>query len=404
MPASSRTAHWQRLSTHLVARPVWTLLPVLTLCTWAALHIPALQNDPAPERLVAADPVLQANAKALTQSFEVPGPALLLLVHSRQLLTDDNLAYLHALTQRMQAWPWIDQVQSITTTPLARRESAASTGAPADSLEALEAELNAEADDSGALALNAGQSAALAAFAETHPRRFPAGIDTLLEELTERPLKTTPAAHATDKLTPQAAAALRHRLTHSDQLDGRLIDRAHHTALIVAPLKGGDASAANLQAHMPQIEALLRHQPPPAGVQVTPAGLPYLRAAMVQYMRADRQLLIPLTLLLCTALLWWSFRWWPAVVLPLVVVGLSTLAWVGGMAWVQEPMNVLSNVIPPLLIIIGISDSIHLIARYREALGRGRGQQDAAAEALRTMAAACLLTSLFAVSWAEPPT
>jgi len=57
-------------------------------------------------------------------------------------------------------------------------------------------------------------------------------------------------------------------------------------------------------------------------------------------------------------------------------------------------MNVINNIIPSLLIIIGICDSIHLIGRYREELARGKPKLAAARATLKSMAVACLLTSV----------
>jgi predicted RND superfamily exporter protein len=65
------------------------------------------------------------------------------------------------------------------------------------------------------------------------------------------------------------------------------------------------------------------------------------------------------------------------------------------MAWVGEPLTILSNVIPTLLIIIALADSVHIIARWIQEAKRGKGtsSEEAARRALRTMAVACFLTS-----------
>ena len=68
-----------------------------------------------------------------------------------------------------------------------------------------------------------------------------------------------------------------------------------------------------------------------------------------------------ITLLVCFVLLYVSFRWGPGTFLPVVAVGISALMVIGCMAVAGETMNVVNNIIPPLLIIIGVSDSIHLI-------------------------------------------
>ncbi|UCH28506.1 MAG: MMPL family transporter, partial [Myxococcales bacterium] len=76
--------------------------------------------------------------------------------------------------------------------------------------------------------------------------------------------------------------------------------------------------------------------------------------------------LIPLTVIVCLLLLSISFRWAAGVFLPLGAVAITALVTVGGMGLFGEPMNILNNVIVPLLIIIGISDATHLVQRYRD--------------------------------------
>ena len=64
-----------------------------------------------------------------------------------------------------------------------------------------------------------------------------------------------------------------------------------------------------------------------------------------------------------------------------------------------EPMNILNNVIVPLLIIIGISDATHLIQRYRDEVAADDGssgddvRKAAGKRTVRAIAVAVLLTS-----------
>ncbi|HHH31138.1 MAG TPA: hypothetical protein ENK57_22705, partial [Polyangiaceae bacterium] len=80
--------------------------------------------------------------------------------------------------------------------------------------------------------------------------------------------------------------------------------------------------------------------------------------------------------------------------LPVLAVGISAVIVIGTMAMVGETMNVLNNIVPPLLIIIGVSDSIHLIGRYREELEHTDSKIEAARNTVRAMAVACFLTSV----------
>ncbi len=58
-----------------------------------------------------------------------------------------------------------------------------------------------------------------------------------------------------------------------------------------------------------------------------------------------------------------------------------------------EPMNILNNIIVPLLIIIGISDATHLVQRYRDEMKEDQDAREAGQRTVRTMAIAVMLTS-----------
>jgi predicted RND superfamily exporter protein len=76
-------------------------------------------------------------------------------------------------------------------------------------------------------------------------------------------------------------------------------------------------------------------------------------------------------------------------------VAITALVTVGGMGLFGEPMNILNNVIVPLLIIIGISDATHLIQRYRDEVHADDDPDRKAAgrRTVRAIAVACMLTS-----------
>jgi predicted RND superfamily exporter protein len=134
---------------------------------------------------------------------------------------------------------------------------------------------------------------------------------------------------------------------------------------------------------------------PPRGASVRIAGLPYLRSTIVSEMRHDQVILVPLTVLICGILMFLSMRWLPGVILPLVAVAFCAVQVVGGMALGGIAMNVLNNIIPPLLIIVGISDAIHLVERYREEMVRNQGDKKKAIhKAVVSMTVAGLITSL----------
>jgi hypothetical protein len=253
-----------------------------------------------------------------------------------------------------------------------------------DALDEADGEANAQGD------LEDDVFNALLDIIESDPERFPDGIAKVGPALSAE-LRTDPIVEGTE-VTEEEAAELASAIAGNPLLVGRLIDEDHTVAGIALQLP--ELGPREMRKAMDELRAGLE-LPEFQDIQLHVGGLPYLRSVIVSKMREDNLRLIPLTLAVCLALLMLSFRWVPGVLLPFGAVAITTLVTLGGMALVGEPMNILNNVIPPLLIIIGISDATHLIQRYRDEVSDDEDADRRAAgrRTVRAMAVACMLTS-----------
>lgn len=218
------------------------------------------------------------------------------------------------------------------------------------------------------------------------PRAGPADVDGNVSEL----LVDSLVEGAT--VEQEELEALTEALEHSSLLEGTLISDSRRLAIIAVFLADGYSDLANLAPAIEDIESVMQLSLP-TGTTAEIGGLANIRVYMVERFRRDQSILIPISMLICALCLLLSFRWWPATILPTVGVGLAGTVVLAGMALVQEPFNIINQVVPTLMIVIGISDAIHLVSRYLEELTVKGDRVKAAAETVHTMAAACFLTS-----------
>jgi predicted RND superfamily exporter protein len=83
-----------------------------------------------------------------------------------------------------------------------------------------------------------------------------------------------------------------------------------------------------------------------------------------------------------------------AVVVVISGPALGVLWTVGLLAAVGEPLNLVNSVIFPLVLVIGLTDSVHLMFHVRRQRSLGSPRVAAVAAAIRHVGAACVLTSL----------
>jgi predicted RND superfamily exporter protein len=102
-----------------------------------------------------------------------------------------------------------------------------------------------------------------------------------------------------------------------------------------------------------------------------------------QMMMRDVQIFLSLSLAAIAAVLFVLFRRISAVVLPLGVVSLSLVATLGIQATIGIPASVSNQVVPPLLLAVGVCGAIHLLTLVYRELAAGESRENAIAAALR---------------------
>jgi len=120
-----------------------------------------------------------------------------------------------------------------------------------------------------------------------------------------------------------------------------------------------------------------------------------------QALAADSARLTPLMIALVAIVVWVLFRSWQAVVATLATVGLSTLWTMGFMGMLGWPQNAITETIAPLILVMALSDSVHLLSRHAQVREQGipipeagAGRTAAMLEAARQAGAPCLITTL----------
>ncbi|MBU0488313.1 MAG: MMPL family transporter [Bacteroidetes bacterium] len=100
------------------------------------------------------------------------------------------------------------------------------------------------------------------------------------------------------------------------------------------------------------------------GIQVHYSGLPYIRTVTTQMVSRELQIFIILALLICALILLAFFRSGQAVFFPMIVVGLCVVWVMGTIAILGYKITILTGILPPLMVVIGIENCIHILNKY----------------------------------------
>ncbi len=94
------------------------------------------------------------------------------------------------------------------------------------------------------------------------------------------------------------------------------------------------------------------------------SGVPYVNKKFNDYIKADLRRSIPLVLLVITLVLYYNFRSFRGIILPLATLGMAEIWTLGLMGHLGYKMTSVGGTLPPLLMAIGSSYSIHILNQY----------------------------------------
>ena len=103
--------------------------------------------------------------------------------------------------------------------------------------------------------------------------------------------------------------------------------------------------------------------------------------------------IIPLMLALVAVILLVLFRSWLPATISLAAVGLAVVWTFGLLGWLRWPLNSLTSALAPLILVIGVCDAIHVLARFAAEEVTGRSEERVLA-ACSEVGPTCTLTTL----------
>jgi uncharacterized protein len=192
-------------------------------------------------------------------------------------------------------------------------------------------------------------------------------------------------------VSADTAEVLRDRLAQTEMPFGSLVSKDYKMAAELVVFDATQQDFAAMEKMVKNVDETLARFPVPNGYRTIVSGLPVLRVGIVRDLGKDQTRLMPLAGILYLITLALVFRSISGSMLPLFAVGQGLIWTFGVMALWGQPLNIVSNILPCMLLINGVSNSIHVLTRYsEEAVHPGTTRRDASRRTIRQMLVACL--------------
>jgi len=165
--------------------------------------------------------------------------------------------------------------------------------------------------------------------------------------------------------------ALEARLRANDLVFGNVLAEDFTAAATIALLGNDSTDSESLAA----VEAVIAANPGPEVVSI--GGMPDVRTRVSEDIRSDMQMFVPIGLVIILGFLYVCFRQIRGVILPFLVVVMSTIVAMGTIPLMGWKVQMVTVILPVILLAVANDYGIHLMAKYQEENVPGRDRSKA---------------------------
>ena len=133
-------------------------------------------------------------------------------------------------------------------------------------------------------------------------------------------------------------------------------------------------------------------------VQLRYSGLPYTRTRIAEMVRAEIGLFILMAALVTAFILYLFFRSFKVVIISMTVVGIGVVWAMGTVVLLGYQMSILTSMIPPLIIVIGIPNCVFLLNKFHTEFQNHKNKIKALQRIIQKIGNATFLTNLTTAS------
>jgi len=164
--------------------------------------------------------------------------------------------------------------------------------------------------------------------------------------------------------TQQAVDSIKNIIYNLKLYDGRLFNKKTDVSLMMITLEKG---FLNSKARIPLIKHLkdrIDEYGNKYNIEIHYSGLPYIRTVTSKMIQNELLFFVFLSLVIASILLFILFRTGRAVLFAMIVVIVAVIWALGFIVLLGYKITILTGIIPPLIIVIGVENSIFLLNKY----------------------------------------
>ncbi|MGC1240241.1 MAG: efflux RND transporter permease subunit [Chryseosolibacter sp.] len=124
------------------------------------------------------------------------------------------------------------------------------------------------------------------------------------------------------------------------------------------------------------------------------AGLPFIRTVVTNQVRREMKIFLIASVLITGLIMFLFFRSSRAVIFSMIIIGIVVVWTVGTLALFGYKITLLTGLIPPVIVTIGITNAIYLLNKYHLEFAKSHNKLQAISAVVNKMGLATFLTNL----------
>lgn len=175
---------------------------------------------------------------------------------------------------------------------------------------------------------------------------------------------------------------------------GILYNDSTHTFVMGITINEKLMNSRNREGLIQQIVDLSQAFSDKYKVEVHHSGLPYTRTVIAKKIREELRMFVLLALLVTAIIMYLFFRSFKIVMFSMLVVSMAVVWALGSIVLMGYQITIISGMIPPLIIVIGIPNCIYLLNKFQQEYAHHGNKIMALQRVIRRIGNAAFMTNL----------
>ncbi|MFN8235641.1 MAG: MMPL family transporter [Bacteroidia bacterium] len=188
--------------------------------------------------------------------------------------------------------------------------------------------------------------------------------------------------------------SIKNRIDELPFYDGLILNRETHATVMAITFRKKDLDSK----HRIDIVNEIKKEADAFGrlhnIELHYSGMPYIRTAVMEKVSHELKLFLLLAVLITAFILWVFFRTISSVVFSILVVAIGVVWSMGSIELFNFKITILTALIPPLIMVIGVPNCIFLINKYHSEYARHGNRIKALARMISTVGISLFLANI----------